>query len=66
MVDGADTRGMKRTLKLLSLIGVVSAAGLAAAKRSLPGPEPAPVLPMPNVSQELRQALHRFEERFGA
>jgi len=57
---------MKRTLKLLGLIGVVSAAGVAAAKRALPGPEPTPVLPHPNVSLELRRALHRFEERFGA
>jgi hypothetical protein len=57
---------MKRTLKLLGLIGVVGAAGVAAARRALPGPEPTPVLPLPSVSQELRQALHRFEERFGA
>jgi hypothetical protein len=56
---------MKRTLKLLGLIGVVSAAGVAALKRTLPGPEPTPVLPLPSVSHELRQALHRFEERFG-
>ena len=57
---------MKRTLQLLGLIGVVGAAAVAAAKRALPGPEPAPVLPLPSVSQELRQALYRFEERFGA
>ncbi|MDH3538387.1 MAG: hypothetical protein OEP52_00165 [Acidimicrobiia bacterium] len=55
---------MKRTLKLLGLIGVVGAAGVAAARRALPGPEPTAVLT--SVSQELRQALHRFEERFGA
>jgi hypothetical protein len=57
---------MKRTLKLLGLIGVASAAAVAAAKRTLPGPAPAPVIPLPSVSQELRQALRRFEERFGA
>ena len=57
---------MKRTLKLLSLIGVIGAAGIAAAKRALPGPEPTPVIPMPDVAHELRQALHRFEERFQA
>jgi len=57
---------MKRTLKLLGLIGVASAAAVAAAKRMLPGPAPAPVIPLPSVSQELRQALHRFEERFRA
>ncbi|NNC92360.1 MAG: hypothetical protein HKN80_07675 [Acidimicrobiia bacterium] len=57
---------MKRTLKLLSLIGVLGAAGVAAAKRTLPGPATTPVIPMPDVSHELRQALSRFEERFGA
>lgn len=61
---------MKRTLKFLSLLGVASAAGVAAARRILPrhGDEVAPpvVQGLPSVSQELRQALNRFEERFGA
>jgi hypothetical protein len=57
---------MKRTLKLLGLLGVVGAAGVAAVRRTLPGPKATPVLPLPSVSHELRQALHRFEERFGA
>jgi hypothetical protein len=64
----ADTYCMNRTLKLLGIVGVVTAAGMAAIKRALPGPsiEPYAVHPLPTVSHELRQALHRFEERFGA
>ena len=65
---GADTYHMNRTLKLLGIVGVVTAAGAAAIKRALPGPSIAAhaVHPLPTVSHELRQALHRFEERFGA
>jgi len=64
----ADTYLMNRTLKLLGIVGVVTAAGMAAIKRALPGPSIAThtVHPLPTVSHELRQALHRFEERFGA
>ena len=70
LVVRADTSTMRRTLTFLGLIGVVTAAGVAAARRTLPGPRPAvhpfPVHPLPSVSEELRHALYRFEERFGA
>lgn len=58
---------MRRTLKILSLIGVATAAGVAAAKRiaSEDGADFDMLDPVPNVTQELRQALIRFEERFG-
>jgi hypothetical protein len=61
---------MRRTLKLLGLLGAAGAAAVAAARRKAPmaGAEapPLPVRTVPSVSQELRQALHRFEEHFGA
>lgn len=53
---------------MLSLLGVAAAAGTAAAKQIHPRDEPvAEVLSLDptNVSRELRQALSRFEERFG-
>ncbi|MBT8247071.1 MAG: hypothetical protein HKO82_03100 [Acidimicrobiia bacterium] len=61
---------MRRTLKLLGLIGAASAAAVAAARRTA-SPTVAdaalpPARPLPSVSQELRQALSRFDERFGA
>ncbi|MBT8202206.1 MAG: hypothetical protein HKN74_03580 [Acidimicrobiia bacterium] len=60
---------MRRTLKVLGLVGVATATGVAAARRSWrsvhrEGLEPPTELN--TVSIELRQALHRFEERFGA
>ncbi len=63
---------MKRTLKLLGLIGVATAAGVAAVRAVFPEtegdaePRPPTVHGLPSVTQELRQALHQFEERFGA
>ena len=57
---------MRRTLKLLSIVGVAAAAGVAAVRRIHPEVVPEVVdLSPSNVSQELRQALSRFEERFG-
>ena len=58
---------MRRTLKILSLIGVATAAGVAAAKRIAPtdGSDLERLEPLPDVGHELRQALSRFEERFG-
>ncbi len=59
---------MRRTLKILGLIGMATAAGVAAAKRATPESSPADfdtIDAIPNVSHELRQALNRFEERFG-
>lgn len=59
---------MRRTLKMLGLVGVATAAGVAAAKQLASNHSPEDLetpTAMPNVSQELRQALHRFEERFG-
>ena len=64
----ADTCCMRRTLKVLGLVGVATATGVAAARRGWrtvhrEGLAPTELNP---VSVELRQALHRFEERFGA
>jgi hypothetical protein len=58
---------MRRTLKLLGLVGVVTAAGAAATRRVMAArPGPSPVQGLPSVTSELRHALDRFEERFGA
>ena len=59
---------MRRTLKVLGLIGVTAATGVAAARRLLQ-PVQDPVRTgdgeVHNVSNELRRALSRFEDRFG-
>ena len=60
---------MRRTLKVLGLVGVATATGVAAARRSWRSVHrdgPGPPTELSTVSVELRQALHRFEERFGA
>ena len=59
---------MRRTLKALGLIGVTTAAGVAAVKRLLQADDPPAHIARvsSNVSQELRQALNRFEDRFEA
>ena len=61
---------MRRTLKLLGLIGAASAAAVAAARQKASpagsAATPPPVHALPSVTQELRQALSRFDERFGA
>lgn len=58
--------GMRRTLRVLGLIGVVTAAGAAAVRRMATGaPDRAEVTNLNPVSDELQQALSRFEERFG-
>ena len=58
---------MRRTLKLLGVVGVIAAAGVAATRRAVAArPGPSPVQGLPSITSELRHALERFEERFGA
>jgi hypothetical protein len=58
---------MRRTLKVLGLIGVTAAAATATVKRVVCSGDAAQTLAKPpfTLSQELRQALDRFEDRFG-
>lgn len=61
----ADIHVMRRTLKLLGLISIATAAGAAAARRALAA-DPDERQAADPVSQELRHALQRFENRFGS
>ena len=66
-----DTDHMKRTLTVVGLIGMASAAAVAGAKALIvqsarrPAAEEPP-LPDSDVGHQLNQAVERFREAFGA
>lgn len=66
-----DTDHMKRTLTVVGLVGMASAAAFAGVKALIvqganrPATTAAP-LPDTNVGHQLNQAVERFREAFGA